>query len=181
MALVENLQREDINPVDAALAYQRLAVEFGLSQEEVAQRVGKSRPAVSNTLRLLILPDSIQRAISAGKLSEGHGRALLGLPSIQREDAAELVLRKNLSVRRTEELVGRMIANVSRETLGQANVSRETLRDPNLVYMEEQLSSSLGTRVRLQDRKGKGKIVIEYFSAEERERLLEQLGGGGIG
>ena len=170
LALVENLQREDINPVEAAMAYQRLIDEFGLTQEDVSARVGKSRSAVANTVRLLTLAKGVQERILTGELSEGHGRALLPLPEGRQLAALEQVVRRGLSVRQTEELVGKLDVDI---------VSRETMRarDPNLVAVEERLSSRLGTRVRMRERRGRGRIVIEYFSREERERLIGELAG----
>lgn len=174
LALVENLQREDLNPIDESLAYQRLKEEFGLSQEEIAIKVGKSRPAVANTLRLSLLPAEVQREVAAGRLPAGQARAILGLehePLIIA--AAREILSKGLSTRETENLVKRLKSPRGRR--GQGNGT-----DPHLISLIETLQRLLGTKVRLlhKTRSGKGKIEIEYYSAEDFERIIGKLTDG---
>lgn len=181
LALVENLQRADLGPLEAAQAYARLAGEFGMTQEAIAGRVGKGRAAVANTMRLLALPPAIKEGLSAGRISEGHARALLGLP----DTAAQLglyaeVAAKGLTVRDTEELVRRL-----RETpVEQAPVAEEPLperrprtTDPNLAAVEERLRASLGTQVKLERGRRGGRIVIQFYGDEDLEGLLTRLLG----
>jgi len=162
LALVENIQREDLNPLDEAAAYRRLMEEFQLTQEAVAERVAKSRSAVANCLRLLALPDSVKSEIRAGRLSGGHARAIAGSGdgSAQERVAAQVVQRK-LSVRDTEKLV---------RELGQRP-------DPDHAAVEERLRRALGTKVRLRARSdGAGTIEVDYFSLDELQGLLERFG-----
>ena len=173
LALVENLQRSDLDAIESALAYRQLIDEFGLSQDEVAERVGRARSTVANTLRLLDLAPSIRQAIVDGRLTEGHGRALGGLTPELQDRVLDPVLSQELSVRQTEELVRRM-----REPRPVASTRPERPSDPDLERVEEDLRRSLGTKVRLaRSRKG-GRIVIEYYSDEELGRLYERLTGG---
>lgn len=164
LALIENLQRENLNPVEEARAYQRLADEFSLAQEEIARRVGKSRSAVTNSLRLLQLPPDVLSQLASGGLSAGHARSLLGLPSAQAQTTvARQVVAKRLSVRGTEQLV-RERAQPESDDVEQRAV-------------ESELARALATRVRLRHRKdGSGRIVIEYYSLGELDGLLERLG-----
>jgi ParB family transcriptional regulator, chromosome partitioning protein len=170
MALIENIQREDLNPIEEAEAYRYLISSFDLSQEEVAKRVGKDRSTVTNALRLLRLPRSVQEDVIGGRLSMGHARALLPLESVARlQDARDLVVKKQLSVRQTEELVKRL------KTAPPAGVRRK-VANPELTDLAVRLQRQLGTQVRIvpKARGGKGgKIEIAYYSAEELERLLE--------
>jgi ParB family chromosome partitioning protein len=166
-ALIENLQREDLNPIDEALAYQRLLDEFHLTQEAIAAAVGKDRSSVANHLRLLRLPDDVRREVSAGNLSMGHARALVAVEDdgLLRRAAAEVVTRK-LSVRETEALVKKLTAPPAAPPSG---------RDVHTRQAEDALKFSLGTRVRIV-RKGKGgRIEIDFVSEEELQRLYEQL------
>ena len=167
LALIENLQREDLNPMEEASAYQRLQEEFELTQEEIAHKVGKSRPAVANSVRLLLLPKEAQQLVVAGKLPAGHARALLGLEGeAMILAAAREVTAKGLSTRETERLVARLKAGRRR---------RKTLpiSDPDLRSLIERLQRSLGTKVRLLHRSGsgRGKLEIEYYSLADLERL----------
>ena len=172
VALVENLQRADLDPIDQANAFRQLIDEFGLSQEEVADRVGRARSTITNTLRLLDLHPDVQRAIADGSLTEGHGRALGGLPAEAQPRVLGSVIDGELSVRATEELVLRL--REPREPAAKA----DERRDPDLERVEEDLRRALGTRVRLaRSRKG-GRIVIDYYSDEELGRLYERLVGG---
>ena len=170
MALVENLQRADLDPLESADGYRQLVEDFGLSHEQVAKRVGKSRSTVSNTLRLLKLPASVRQALASGRLSEGHARALLALPTPQAQSAAaQTVLKRSLNVRQTEELVQRLTGHRRHPTTAR--------RSPEESEVENQLRQALGTKVTLrQDRKG-GSLVIHFYSEEELEALLERLLG----
>ena len=171
LALVENLQRDDLDPLESAEGYRQLVEDFGLSHEEVAQRVGKSRSTVSNTLRLLRLPASVRQALGAGRLSEGHARALLALPTAQSQSAAaQTVLKRGLSVRQTEDLVQRLTGQRRRPT-----TSRR--RSPEETAVEEQLRQALGTKVTLRHGRKGGSVVIHFYSEEELEALLERLLG----
>jgi len=170
LALIENIQREDLSPVEAAFAYQKLRDDFNLSQERIAERVGKSRVAVANTLRLLKLSDSILNAISKGRISEGHGRALLGLSNKKARDAAfQTILKNELTVRQTEELV--------RKLSGKKPVkkSEPAPKSAEVKALESQLRESLGTKVTINHSKQGGTIVIYYFSDEEFNALFDQF------
>jgi len=164
LALIENLQRENLNPVEEARAYQRLADEFGLAQEDIARRVGKTRSAVANSTRLLQLPSDVLAQLEAGVLSAAHGRSLLGLATVEAQtDAAFEVVAQRLSVRDTERLV--------RERGRPAQVDIEQRA------VEADLARALGTRVHLRHKKdGSGRIVIEYYSLDELDGLLQRLG-----
>jgi len=173
VALVENLQREDINPVDAAEAYQQLMSQFNATQEEVSQVVGKSRTAIANTLRLLRLPQEIQAAIRDGRLTEGHARQLLALPN---EAEMHIVWRKidahGLSVRETEDLVRKLMDRRGPEPHHEAPE-----RDPNLVDLEERLQRLLGTRVNITPRREGGTIAIVFTSLDDLNRIVDVLEG----
>ena len=176
MALIENIQREDLNPIEEAEAYRHLMSSFDLSQEEVAKRVGKERSTVANAVRLLRLPRSVQDDVTVGRLSMGHARALLSLESGARlQEARDQVVKKQLSVRQTEELVKRLKS-------APVTPPRRKPGDPELTEMAVRLQRRLGTQVRIvpQARGGKGgKIEIAYYSAEELERLLEWFAAQG--
>ncbi len=184
MALVENVQREDINPVDAALAYKRLMDEFGLTMEQVAQRVGKSVPAISNTIRLLQLPEYILETIRNGALSEGHGRALLMVrDAVHQRQLWQEILSDNLSVRmvelRAREWREREMNPTPRNApqLAPQPVSVSV----ELKALEQNLSAYLGTRVQVvQMAGGGGRIVIEFYSEEELGRILEIIAPNGL-
>ncbi len=171
LALIENLQREDLNPIEEARGYQRLMEEFGLTQEEVAQKVGRERPTVANALRLLKLPEDIQEDVLEGCLSAGHARALLGLgdETLMRRVRDEIVT-KGLSVRQTEALVKRL--REEKET-----PKTQAKSDPNLAVLEQELQELLGTKVRLSWKKNKGRLTIEFHSTEQFESFLERLRG----
>jgi ParB family chromosome partitioning protein len=162
LALIENLQREDLNALEEAKAYTRLISEFGLTQENVSKKVGKARSTVANTVRLLELPSEIQEAISAGKVSAGSARALIGIEDKRRQmKLFRKLVSGGLSVRQTEKEVRR--------------TKTPRKKDPALAAAEERLRNALGSRVGLSERGGKGKITIDYHSPEERERLVERL------
>jgi len=168
LALVENVQRADLNPLEEALAYKQLVEEFGLSQSDVAQRVGKSRPAVANTLRLLLASPTVQAAVMEETITEGHARALLGLPRQADQDAMlRIVIQKGLNVRQVEALV-------------QQFTHPQKLKDaplPEIQALEESFEASLGTRVRLKAGRKGGRVVIYYYSDEEFQALYERLTG----
>lgn len=179
VALVENLQREDLNPIEEAEAYRRLMEEFKTTQDEIAKRVGRSRPAIANTLRLLNLPSEIQSDLAKGTLTMGHARPLLGLKTPEEQIKVwQTIQNEKLSVRQTEEMVKQLIdpSNVSRETK-KANKKQETdsNRDPNILQIEEELQLSLGTKVVIKPGGIGGKIEINYYSDEDFERLYERL------
>lgn len=172
LALVENLQREDLDPVEAAHAYRQLIEEFGFSQEDLAARVGRARSTVTNTLRLLDLNEAIQTAVADGRISEGHARALGGLEVEHQGKILGTVVDQDLSVRQTEELVRRLRSpRVARGPVAGAT-------DPDLERVEEDLRRALGTKVRLTRSRRGGRIVIDYFGEEELGRLYERLMGG---
>lgn len=169
LALVENLQRADLNPLEEAEAYRFLIEEFGLTQEEVAKRVGKSRAAVANTLRLLRLPSEAKKALIEGFISEGHARALLALPSPELQiKALEKIIKRGLNVRQTEELVKKLQE-------AKPQFSKESA--PEIRELEEKLMENLGTRVRLlKGRKG-GKLIIFFYSDEDLRIIYERIVG----
>ena len=173
VALVENLQREDLDPLETADAYRQLIEEFGFSQDDLAARVGRARSTVANTLRLLDLAPGVQAAVADGRLSEGHGRALGGLPQELQDRVLDSVIGQELSVRQTEELVRRL-----REPKPEASGQPGRRSDPDLERVEEELRRSLGTKVSLARSRRGGRIVIEYYSEEELGRLYERLTGG---
>jgi ParB family chromosome partitioning protein len=173
VSLVENLQRADLNPIEEANAFHQLVDAFGLTQDEVAARVGRARSTVANTLRLLDLEAPVREAISAGRISEGHGRALVGLsPAAQRELLA-LAIARGLSVRQVEELARRLRESTPRTARHAARRS-----DPELERVEEDLRRALGTKVSLARTRRGGRIVIEFYSDEDLVRLYEHLTGG---
>lgn len=169
-ALVENIQRTDLNAIELAEGYQRLVHDFSLSQEEVAERVGKDRATVANTVRLLKLPPPVRQAVADGRLSAGHARALLSAPPEHASAICETVLRRGLSVRETERLC---------RPAGMRKPARGApLPDAHRKSLEEELSRRGGTRVRLRGTLKKGRVEISYFSPEELDRLCDILFGG---
>jgi len=182
MALVENVQREDINPIDAALAYKRLMEEFGMTQEQVAQRVGKSVPAVSNTLRLLQLPEYIINSLKEGIISEGHGRALLMVkdPTLQRQLWSDITT-EGLSVRAAELRARELRPLNPTPRNAPESAPQPSSASPELKALEHNLSAYLGTRVQVvQWGGGGGRIVIEFYSEEELGRILEIIAPNGL-
>lgn len=174
LALIENLQRENLNPIEEALGYAELIQRFQLTQEEAAVKVGKNRASVTNALRLLKLPPSIQDHLRKGGLSVGHAKALLSLPSPQSQiSASEQVIAKGLSVRQTEALV----ADLLRPATAPAKASPiQAAKDPHVAAVESRLRERLGTKVQLRYAQGKGAIEIRYFSDDELQRILDILG-----
>jgi ParB family chromosome partitioning protein len=170
LALIENVQREDLNAIEEAQAYRRLQEEFDLGQEEIAQKVGKSRPAVANSMRLLQLPEEIQREVIGGALSAGHARALLSLErAAVIMAAAREVIAKGLSAREVEKLVRRL--------KGVRRVKRAAaMSDPDLRSFTEKLQRCLGTKVRVVHRGNRGKIEIDYYSLSDLERISRVIG-----
>lgn len=168
IALIENLQREDLNPIEEAISYRRLMEEFGLTQEEVAKRLGRSRSLIANTIRLLQLPEEIQDYVSRGTLSMGHAKALLALPTSDLQcEAANRVIEDDLNVRDIEELVRK--ATMSKPK-GEKKAKQ---RELSLVDAEERFKLFFGTQVKIKPGKIKSKIEIEYYSEEDLERILE--------
>lgn len=166
-ALVENIQRADLNAIELAEGYQRLTHDFSLSQEQVAERVGKDRATVANTVRLLKLPSPVRQAVADGRLSAGHARALLSAPPEHASTICETVLRRGLSVRETERLCGPAGKRKAARSAAPPDVHRKSL--------EEELSRRGGTRVRLRGTSKKGRVEISYFSSEELDRLCDVL------
>lgn len=173
LALVENLQREDLDPIEAARAYRQLIDEFAFSQEDLAARVGRARSTVANTLRLLELHQAVQDAIADGAITEGHARALGGLPSDGQARVVGMVIDEGLSVRQTEELVRRL-----REPRQPAATTAQPAADPEVERVEEDLRRSLGTKVRLTRTRRGGRIVIDYYGDDELARIYQRLVGG---
>lgn len=171
LALIENIQRADLNPLEEAVAYQQLSDEFRLSHDEIARRVGKSRVAVTNTLRLLKLSAPIQQALVDGRISEGHARALLSLSQPQAQLAAlQTVINQALTVRQTEELVRKLGGEKPAASLPRPGPS------PEVVALEERLRASLGTEISLKTGKnGKSALTLYFYSEEELNALLERL------
>lgn len=175
-ALVENIHRQDLNPIEEAAAYRQLLDEAGLTHEQLAERVGLSRPAVSNAMRLLDLPDSVQAMVMNGRLSAGHARALLGLeghPLLER--TAQRVASAGMSVRETEELVRRERAEVP--STSRPHPRRQRASDPGLMEISELLSEELQTRVRVSMGRGRGTIVIDFGSPEDLVRIWRRIAG----
>ncbi len=180
LALVENLQREDLSPIEEAHGYRRLIDEFGLSQEEIAARVAKARSTVANILRLLEQPVEVQEAVADGRLSAGHARAIAGLPPETQLRLVELVVAKGLNVRQTEELARRLRSEEGRQPTDDAASAHpsKTAVDLELTRVQDDLQRALGTKVRIARGRRGGRIVIEYYSDEELGRLYERLTGG---
>lgn len=172
LALVENLQRTDLNPLDEARAFRQLIEEFGLSQDEVAARLGRSRSAVANTIRLLDVAPAVQEALETGMTSEGHARAIAGLSDQAAQSRAmEDVLSRGLSVRQTEELVRRQMADAGR------GARRPRATSPELERLERGLRDALATKVSLSSGRRGGRITIEYYDDDDLNRLYERLTG----
>jgi len=172
IALIENIQREDLNPIEEAEAYSTLMEEYGLTQEELSRRVGKSRPFIANTVRLLALPEKVRKMVSEGLISAGHARSLLSLSSAKlQEEIARKIVAKGLSVRQAEKTVKDLLSE-RRKT--KRNLKKE---DPILQELEERLITKLSTKVRIKHGNRGGKIEIEYYGEEELQRILETLLG----
>ena len=171
MSLIENIQRENLNPIEEAMALKRLQDEFELTQQEVADAVGKSRATVTNLMRLIGLTIDVRRMLEHGDLEMGHARALLSLPDIQQSEAARSVVGKGLSVRQTESLVRRLIAEA-----GSSNSASTKMVDPDIKNLEESLADKLGAKVMIQHTvKGKGRLVLKYNSLDELDGILSHI------
>ncbi|MDD2426690.1 MAG: ParB/RepB/Spo0J family partition protein [Eubacteriales bacterium] len=171
-ALIENVVREDLNPIEEAVAYEELAKEYGITQETLARALGKSRSAISNTIRLLQLPDLVQSYVRSGQISAGHARTLLPLSPQEQEATAKLIKDKQLSVRETEELVKKILNPVQKVKPGQSKNNAFTLHAKK---MEDEMTRAMGTKVRINSKGGKGNIVISYSSADELERIIDKI------
>ncbi|OGH87511.1 MAG: hypothetical protein A3J93_03205 [Candidatus Magasanikbacteria bacterium RIFOXYC2_FULL_42_28] len=166
IALVENIQRENLNPLEEAFAYQRLCEEFNLTQQAVADKVGKSRPYVANAIRLLDLPEVAKKALSEGKISYSQGRTLLTLPEVaQQLDLLASMLGQKITVRELE------------RTVAQKTAGKFSRRDPNLMFLEDKLRSALGAKVAITKKGNSGTVVITYHSDEELKNIVKQIGG----
>jgi ParB family chromosome partitioning protein len=177
MALIENVQREDISAVDCAMAFRQLSDDFGLTQEQIADVVGKSRVAVANTLRLLRLPEFMQRAIAEGMITEGHARALLMVESPMHQEALyEQIVKEGLSVREAEKLA--RVTHMGDETVNGVTETRAepSERDPNLDALEREMSVLFGSPVKIVASGKGGRITVPYYSDEELQRILDLLG-----
>jgi ParB family chromosome partitioning protein len=171
MTIIENLQREDLNPLEQAVAFDRLGREFGLTQEEIGQKTGKDRATIANYMRLLRLPVETQSAITLGQISFGHAKVMAALENWDLIiKVTKRVLDEGLSVRQTEDLVFETLNPAEKE------VQEQKPQDPNVREAERRLEAALGTRVRIKDRKGRGKVVIEYNTLDDFDRIVEALG-----
>ena len=169
VGLIENIQREDLNPLEEASGLRRLLDEFGLTHQQVAESIGRSRAAVSNLLRLLNLDPPVRAHLEAGHIEAGHARAILALPREQQLAAAETVMQQRLSVRQTEQLVRRYLSGTRKKKRNRASL------DADLRQLEEELSEHLAARVSLEHSGRRGRVVIEYNSLDELEGILERL------
>jgi len=168
IALIENLQREDLNPIEEAEAYERLINEFGMTQEEVSVTVGKSRPAITNSMRLLSLDEKIKEKLVSGEISSGHARALLALNDQEfRLKVMEEVIKKQMSVRETEHLVNQLSVN--------KKPKKKRVPDAEYLAIEERLREVFGTKVRIMNNKKNGKIILEYYSQDELDRIISLI------
>lgn len=167
VALIENIQRRELNPIEEAQAYDRLIKTFNLTQDQVAKKVGKSRPAITNTLRLLNLPAEIQRAVIEGKISEGHARAILGLSDMERQlQMYRTILEQGLNVRQVEAKVREFTAKRQMDAAAP---------DPKLIALETELRGKLGTQVKIQRQGRGGRIMIDFFSEEELDDIIHKM------
>ncbi|MFZ5982420.1 MAG: ParB/RepB/Spo0J family partition protein [Patescibacteria group bacterium] len=167
LAIIENIQRHDLNPIEEGQSYLKLMEEFGMSQEEVAVKVGKSRSAVANKIRLLTLPSEIKKALVEGRITEGHAKAILAIENPEKQRALfEMILKGNLTVRQTEEKTQEISVKAHK---------RISNKDPKIAEIENQLTGKLGTKVKISSGKKGGRILIEYYSQEELENLLSKI------
>jgi ParB family chromosome partitioning protein len=174
-ALLENIHRAQLNPLEEAAAYQQLLEEFGATHDELARKIGRSRPQISNTIRLLNLPAQVQRRVAAGVLSAGHARALLGLEdATAQEDLAAKIVAEGLSVRATEELVTLAVADGAAKPVAQKR--RAKPHAPALADLAEKLSDRFDTRVKVDIGRSKGKITIEFATVDDLERIVGIIG-----
>ncbi|MGG5463355.1 ParB/RepB/Spo0J family partition protein [Clostridium sp. B9] len=169
ISLIENIQREDLNPIEEGLAYERLLKEYSLTQEELSQTIGKSRTTITNTMRLLKLDDRVKEYVIEGVISEGHGRAILPLENDVQYEVAQKIIDNSLSVRETEKLVKKMLNDVVEEKTSE----RRKPLNPYYKDVRDRLQDYFGTKVNLNSSKNKGKIEIEYYSEEDLQRILD--------
>lgn len=170
IAIIENMQREDLNPIEEAEGLNQMIESFGLTQEEVSKSIGKSRPYITNALRLLKLPEQIRNFLSEGKISTGHARAIAGIPDSKKQvEIAEYVIEKELSVREIEKLIKELGSDKKK------NTQKKAEKAPDVKRLEEDLKQIMGAKVNLSQKGKKGRIEIEYYSREELERLIELL------
>ena len=184
LALIENIQREDLNPIEEAEAYEKLINEYDMTQEQVASVVGKSRPAVANTLRLLNFKDEIRKLLISGEISVGQARPILAInDEFEQATAAEYIIKNDFNARQSEEYVKKFI-KLSENNKNKLNNNdnkkdineiEEEFKKHEIIYVQDKLRASLGTKVTLNDNNGKGKITIEYYSKDERERIIDYL------
>lgn len=175
MTIVENLQRADLNPMEQARAYERLSRDFHLTQEQIAKRTGKDRASIGNFIRLLKLPGGIQSLVEKGDLTFGHARALLALESSKNfTDVVEAILKQHLSVRQTEAMISEML---NPEQKPKRKVGEVHAQDANVREAQDQLQRSLGLKVHIEDKKGKGRVIIEYAGVDDFDAILSALGG----
>jgi ParB family chromosome partitioning protein len=170
VSLIENIQRQDLNPIEEALAYKRLINDFNITQEELSRRIGKSRTAISNCMRLLNLDERVQKYLIDGIISEGHGRALLGVENGELQYKLALnIINKNLTVRDVEKIIKNLNSTKKDE--------EKSVKKENIYYLDikERLENLFGTKVLLMNKKDKGKIQIEYYSQEDLQRILDIL------
>lgn len=168
MALIENIQREDLNALEEALGIQRLIDEFGMTHESAAEALGRSRSAVSNLLRLLLLPEPVREMLHCGEIDMGHGRALLSLPVLKQIEVAQLIVRKCLSVRETERLVQQLQEGLPERQIKQV--------DPDVARLQDEVAGRIGAKVLIKPgKKGSGKITIDYASLDQLDELLGRL------
>ena len=176
MTIVENLQRSDLNPIEQARAYARLHSDFHMTQEQIALRTGKERASVANFLRLLKLPESVQHQVETGELSFGHARTLLGLSTPEQIlSAAQKVMVLSLSVRQTESYVQGLMNPAAKPTKLQKLAAEQARQDPNVREAQDRLQRSLGLKVRVEDKRGRGRVVIEYANLDDFDALLKVL------
>jgi ParB family chromosome partitioning protein len=170
IALIENIQREDLNPIDLANGLKKLSEEFNLTQEEIAKRVGKDRSTITNLIRLLKLPIPVQDSLRKGEITIGHAKVLLSLNDDHLiKDVWQKIVKEKLSVRETEKIVARLLNNPNQKK------QRDTKPDTNIIHIEREISKILGTKVRIQNKDNKGKIIIEYYSLDEFQRIIDEI------
>ena len=175
LALIENIQREDLNPVEEAEAYNKLIKDYSMTQEQVATVVGKSRPAVANMLRLLNLSKEVRNMLISGEISVGQARPLLAIEKAKEQnEVAKYVVKAELNSRQIEQYVKKYL-NKKEKNVEKEKINVDAVNKQEIKYVQDKLRASLGTKVTLNDKNGKGKITIEYYSKEERERLIDFL------
>ena len=169
LGLIENIQREDLNPIEEAAGLRRLIEEFGMTHEQVAEGIGRSRTAVTNLLRILNLDPIVRDHLEHGRLEMGHGRALLSLSQIKQQSVAEIAIRQRLSVRQTEQLVRKQLSGDKRKKPILSD------KDADIKQLEAQLSELLGTTVSIDDKRGRGKLLIDYHNLDQLDGIIKKL------